>query len=242
MTAVVQALSEWAGGGSALAALVKVFGAAGVGILGLLYRRYLGILSADRRVPAQRQASDALRNSLAHGNMAARLYAERLTRFLDWIDRFFGDAGLADRTLFPHAFWLKTPMPLWTAPALDSCLFLAFLYPIATISVIWAISGDVGPAETAFGLQADLFAWQRVIVAAAIGLFTYGYWRAVTGTTIWKNVAWMIVSIAGSFMLLAYGAVVLLYTVFLLRFVSPTPNKPQVFGRGCSVLLLSSLS
>jgi hypothetical protein len=31
--------------------------------------------------------------------MAARLYAERLT--LDWIDRFFGDAGMGERTLFP---------------------------------------------------------------------------------------------------------------------------------------------
>jgi len=142
MTAVVRALSEWMAGGSALVALVKVFGAVCAGIFGLLYRRYLGILGANRRVPAERQAYDALRSSLAEGNMAARLYAEHLTRFLDWVDRFFGDAGLSDRTLFPHAFRLRTPAPLWTAPAFDRCVLLALIYPVVTIFVIWAISGQ----------------------------------------------------------------------------------------------------
>jgi hypothetical protein len=108
--------------------------------LGLLYRRYFGILGANRRVSAEQQDYERLWNSLAEGNMAARLYAARLAKFLDWIDHFFGDAGMADRTLFPHAFGLKTPAPLWTAPSLDCCLFLALLYPIATISAIWAIS------------------------------------------------------------------------------------------------------
>jgi hypothetical protein len=62
--------------------------------------------------------------------------ADRLTQFLDWIDRFFGDAGMADRTLFPRAFGLETPAPLWTAPAFDRCLLLASIYPIATIAAI----------------------------------------------------------------------------------------------------------
>jgi hypothetical protein len=128
--------------------LAVVGGICGVALT-LLYRRYLGILGADRRKPAERQAYDALQDSLAKGNIAARLYAERLTRFLDWIDRSFGDAGMADRTLLPHAFGLRTPAPLWTAPAFDRCLLLALVYPVATIFVIWAISGHVGPAEAA---------------------------------------------------------------------------------------------
>jgi hypothetical protein len=65
-------------GGSALAALGRVSFAACALVLGLLYRRYLGILAADRRRPAERQAYDALRNSLAEGNLAARLYARWL--------------------------------------------------------------------------------------------------------------------------------------------------------------------
>lgn len=189
MTAVVQALSEWVGGGSALVALVKVFGAVCVGIFGLLYRRYLGILGANRRVPAERQAYDALRASLAEGNMAARFYAEWLARFLDWVDRFFGDAAIADRTLFPHAFGLTTPASLWTAPAFDRCLLLAFIYPIVTIFVIWAISGQIGPAEAALGLRPDLSGWERALAGVAIGVAVFAMWRAIEERGL-RRVAW----------------------------------------------------
>jgi hypothetical protein len=51
----------------------------------------------------ERQDYDGLRASLAGGSLAARLYAKWLTAFLDWVERFFGDAGMADKTLFPHA-------------------------------------------------------------------------------------------------------------------------------------------
>jgi hypothetical protein len=101
---VGSAVLDWVTGGSALAALGKVSLAVCALVLGLLYPRYLGILGADRRRPAELQAYDAMRANLAEGNIAARLYADRLRQFLDWIDRFFGDAGMADRTLFPHAF------------------------------------------------------------------------------------------------------------------------------------------
>jgi hypothetical protein len=77
-----------------------------------------------------------LRKSLAEGGKPALIYAQWLTKFLDAVDRFFGDAGMADRTLFPRAFGLKTPAPLWTAPAFDRCLLLALIYPIATILII----------------------------------------------------------------------------------------------------------
>jgi hypothetical protein len=190
MPAWFRALLEWLGDGSPLAVLASVLFAACNLILGLMYRRYLLILGANRRVAGERQVYDGLRASLAEGNLAARLYADRLTRFLDWIDRFFGDAGMADRTLFPRAFWLRTSVPLWTVPAFDCCLFLALMYPIATISAIWVIVGDVGPAETALHLKAELVIWQRVGVAAAVGLIALGYWRPSRAAKIWKGMAW----------------------------------------------------
>src|SRR6516162_4153388 len=156
MPEVIRALSDWLAGGSTLAALRSVALAVGALVLGLIYRRYLGILGADSNEPAEWDDYTALRDSLTKGNLAARLYAERLTRFLDWIDRFFGDARKADRTLLPHAFGLKTPAPLWTAPSLDRCLLLALFYPILTIFVIWAVSGHVGPAEAALRLYPNL--------------------------------------------------------------------------------------
>jgi hypothetical protein len=102
----------WLTGGSALAALASVAATACAVILGFVYRRYVGILGADRRRPAERQAYDALRNSLSGGNLATRLYIRWLTSFLDAVERFFGDTGMADRTLFPRAFGLSTPAPL----------------------------------------------------------------------------------------------------------------------------------
>jgi hypothetical protein len=179
-----------------LAALVKVLLTVCGLVLGLFYRRYLGILGADRRKPAERQAYDALRNSLAEGNMAARLYAERLARFLDWVDRFFGDAGMADRTLFPHAFGLKTPAPLWTAPAMDRCLFLGLIYPIATIFLIWAISGHVGPAETALHLKAGLSGAQRALLSAGFGASMFGMLRTIQLVHTWKSILWFCVALA----------------------------------------------
>jgi hypothetical protein len=124
--------------------------------------------SAQVRETPERQTYDALRDSLATGNLAARLYSQRLTGFLDWIERFFGDTGMADRTLFPRAFGLKMPAPLWTASAFDRCLLLALIYPIVTIFVIWVASGHVGPAEAALGLKPDPGGWQGVVAALAV--------------------------------------------------------------------------
>src|SRR5258707_11107305 len=120
----------------------------------LMFRRYVGVLGSGggRKGYPARDGYDRLRESISGGNLASRLYSDWLTRFLDDVDRFFGDASMADRTLFPHAFALKTPVPLWTAPAFDRCLSLALIYPIAAIFVIWAVSGHVGPAEIPLGL------------------------------------------------------------------------------------------
>jgi hypothetical protein len=171
MTAVGSAFLTWLTGGSALASLGKVSLAICALVFGLVYRRYVGILGADRRKPAERQAYDALRTSLIAGNTAARLYARWLGVMLDRVDRLFGDAGMADRTLFPHAFWLQTPAPLWTAPALERCLLLALIYPIATILVVWAVSGHVGPAENALHLNPRLIAWQRWLATTDVRIF-----------------------------------------------------------------------
>jgi hypothetical protein len=44
------------------------------------------------------------------------------------LERFFGDAGMADRTLFPRVFGLKKPAPLWTAPSFDRCLAIWLIW------------------------------------------------------------------------------------------------------------------
>jgi hypothetical protein len=77
---------------------------------------------------------------------------------------------MPDRTLFPHAFGLRTPVPLWSAPSLDRCLLLAFIYPIATIMFIWIVSGHVGQAESTLGLEINIPGWTRASAAALTSL------------------------------------------------------------------------
>ena len=179
----VGALLTWLTAGSKVGPALAMLFSVLVGICGLtftlIYRRYLGILGAGAQPEGfpERQAYDDLRESLAGGNLAARLYVRWLTAFLDAVDRFFGDAGLADRTLFPHAFGLKKPAALWTAPAFDRCLFLSLVYPIATIFFTWAVSGHAGPAEAALGLQPNLPGWLRGVVVAVVGFEGLALWR-----------------------------------------------------------------
>jgi len=177
--------------GPALAALFSVIAAVFGLAFALYFDRTVGVLGAGAEPEGspERQAYDRLRASLAEGNLPERLYAKWLARFLDWVEKYFRDTGMADRTLFPHAFGLKTPAPLWTAPAFDRCLLLALIYPVATIFLIWAISGQIGPAERALGLDPSANIWQRGLAASTLGLSTFAIWKACF-TSGWKRAAW----------------------------------------------------
>jgi hypothetical protein len=193
ISTALAALATWlfAGSTGTVGPALSLFAILG-GICGLVftltYRHYFGILGAgnERRGTPERQDYDALRDNLAKGNLVVRLYADLLTKFLDWIDRFFGDTGMADRPLFLRIFGLRTPVPLWTAPALERCLLLALIYPIATIFLFWAVSGHVGPAENALHMNPQLRAWQRWLAAAVFGFSVFALSRAVQWSG-WKR-------------------------------------------------------
>jgi hypothetical protein len=117
ISAALPAVATWLTAGSTgaigptLAALLSVL----FGILGLVsvavYRRYVGILSSGgkpKRTP-ERQDYDQLRESLTGNNIAARIYSRSLNRFLDGIDRFFGDADKPNQTLFRGFFGSRNP-------------------------------------------------------------------------------------------------------------------------------------
>ena len=63
--------------------------------------------------------------------------------------------------------------------AFDRCLLLALIYPVATILIIWAVSGHVGPAERALGLRPDLSGWQRSIAVASATFAILLCWRGI---------------------------------------------------------------
>jgi len=150
---------------------------------------YYFLVLPSKKEPAGtpgRRRYDALWNGLAAGGTAARVYSEKLTTALQVVDRFFGDAG----TRGQRAFILDNPAPLWTAPAFHRCLLLAFLYPNAAIFLIWAVSGDVGPAEAAFGLPANMSWWLRAAssLGLAFGILSYCNFKRCTGR---KSLMWL---------------------------------------------------
>jgi len=172
--------------GAPLIALLGIFILVGIAALGLAVLHYFRVLGAGAEPVGTRERNgyDALRQRIA------RDYARRLEVFLDAIDGFFGDAGMADRTLFPHAFGLRKPAPLWTAPAFDRCLMLVFVYLSAAIVVIWAVGNHVGPAEAALGLHVT-DGWRRAATLVAIGFLALAARRAVHAKGL-RRLAWLI--------------------------------------------------
>jgi hypothetical protein len=192
--------------GSPSTILLGVIGGMSGLTFSLMFRRYVGVLGSGggRKGSLARDSYDRLRESLSGGNLASRLCSDWLARFLDEVDRFFGDASMTDRTLLTHAFGLKTSVPLWTACAFDRCLSLALIYPIAAIFVIWVVSGYVGPAEIPLGLQAYTAAWRRELAVGLVGFsiplfhrsLTFIIWQAAIAVSLVAGVAAGVVAIA----------------------------------------------
>jgi hypothetical protein len=126
----------------------------------------------------QRQDYDRLQAKLAGDNVFEHYYREWLEKFLNWIDWFFRDKHIATRTPFlPRLLRLTTPAPLWTAPALDRCLFLALVYPIAMIFIIWVLSGHAGSAGVALGLPMNVSNSWRFLTAIIFCSFCLVLWN-----------------------------------------------------------------
>ena len=112
---------------------------------------------------------------------------------------------MADRTLFPRAFGLRTPTPLWTAPAFDRCLLLALLYPAAMILIMWTVSGHVGPAEHTLLLRSGVPGWERAGMPIGIAAAWYCL-RRYQRSTGWATLMWWIIDLPIIVILVAAGA------------------------------------
>ncbi|MDR3435831.1 hypothetical protein [Telmatospirillum sp.] len=181
--------------GRGLVVLASVVGMAVTLAVRLSYNRYFAILGCGGQglATAGRQDYDKIRDSLSHGGWGARVYARRLTRFLGWVDLFFGDAGQENRERFNSVFGLQTPAALWTGPSFDRCLQLAFFYPIVTVFVIWTLFSHVGIGERALSLT-ELDGWRRLLAAVAVLGQTFAYRQIYEANFVWHKVAWSITS------------------------------------------------
>ena len=170
--------------------LVELFLGSATFLFTVVAGHYYFLVLPGKKDPAGtpgRKRYDALWKGLAAGGTAARVYSEKLTTALQVVDRFFGDAG----TRGQRAFILSNPAPLWTSASLHRCLLLAFLYPNAAIFLIWAVSGDVGPAEAAFGLPVNLPWWLRTAssLGLAFAILSYCNFKRCTGR---KSLMWLL--------------------------------------------------
>jgi hypothetical protein len=84
------------------------------------------------------------------------------------------------------------------------------VYPIATIFIMWAVSGHVGPAAAALRLKPDLPGWQRSLATAAVGCqFCIAWWHSPrTGKALlWLILIFTVVS-ASAYALVGTAAVI----------------------------------
>ena len=121
------------------------------------------------------------------------LYARYLTRALDGLDLFLGDAETDEVARLARAS--GTPPKVsqcWSALAYDKCLLLALIYPLLTMFAVWVASGQAGDAEEAIGLSESSpgdIGWR--LLTAASGLFlAFSLWRLKRAEG-WKIILWV---------------------------------------------------
>jgi hypothetical protein len=147
----------------------------------LVFRHYHGVLSAaaGQEGSARRKAYDNLRTSLSVGGSPAALYSVWLERALHLVERFFGDGPPATRSLVQHVIGLSRPAALWTAPALDRCILVSFIYPQALLILGWVATGNAGPVEKLLGLVPDNdYFGHRLPTIVAISVAAYAYCKS----------------------------------------------------------------
>lgn len=148
--------------------------AVGLGLtFGVATARYWLILNCygDSGASADKHAIFAtFKERLAEGGLGVKRYEQYLGWALDRVDRFFGDADPAVKTLWPGAFGFKGAKPFWTAPAYSRCLSVGLLYPILVLFVVWGISGNVGPGEAALMIRKGVKWSERMLFLTALGI------------------------------------------------------------------------
>ena len=181
----------------------SVTAAAAGTILGGATAYYLRIFNSyglESATPEQRQKFDSFKAQLEAGGRVSVIYERTLTRALNAVDRFFGDADPAVKTLWPGAFGFTGQAPFWTAPSYDRCLLIALIYPLVMIYAVWGYSGHVGPGEAALDLREAAEGLRRLLVIGALMAFPLGVYISAKAEKLYVKI------IAGAFAVAGAGA------------------------------------
>jgi hypothetical protein len=121
---------------------------------------------------------ERVRAGLEAGGDLRQYYVQLLTHGLNWLDRFFGDAGKAAFSL-PSPFGNRERWPFWTGWSFDRCALLALIYPLASLFVVWVWTAESGAIGDRLGLKSGMVWWSRAIVAVAVLLMISAWWQAI---------------------------------------------------------------
>ncbi len=110
---------------------------------------------------------DRLLRSLEIGGDLRRLYVFWLTRGLNRVDRFLGDAGKAAFSL-PSPFGNRERAPYWTGWSFETCALITLAYPLLGVFAAWVWTGDAGLAGRGLGLSAATPPSGRLAVVAGL--------------------------------------------------------------------------
>ena len=134
---------------------------------------------------------DRLLRSLRLGGDLRRHYVFWVTRALNRLDRFLGDAGKAAQSLRVPFIRNRRPAPYWTGWSFDTCALLAVMYPIWGMVAIWACAGEAGEIGETLSLAAHAPLQVRVVVGVmvAVALFAFSQFVRSSG---WRLVFWFL--------------------------------------------------
>jgi hypothetical protein len=157
-------------------------------IIGIGYYVYLNVRLGGSATGSEHRAwYEEFRFGFLTDNFNGR-YAREVQRIIAATDRFFGDADQAGKSLFPRAFGLRMPAPLWTAASYDRCLLLALAYPLLAIVIFWAAWGSaaMGQLEAALGMKPAPLP-QRVLALACVAFVGFAFNRFMFASGLMKN-------------------------------------------------------
>lgn len=132
---------------------------------------------------------DRLIRSLRLGGDWRRHYVYWITRALNRVDRFLGDADKADCSL-PSPFGNRRAEPYWTGWSFGVCALIALGYPIMSMIATWIWAGDGGELAVVLGLPAGAAPRDRAIVAALIVWVGFVVWKSARNH-LWRSAFWL---------------------------------------------------
>jgi hypothetical protein len=133
---------------------------------------------------------DRLIRSLRLGGDLRRHYVFWVTRALNRVDRFLGDADKADCSL-PSPFGNRQAKPYWTGWSFDVCALIALVYPIMSMIATWLWTADGGELGAVLGLPTGAALRDRVISAVLIVWIVFAVWKLVRSDG-WQRAVWFV--------------------------------------------------